>query len=408
MNTSRKFPKKSKNLFFQILILALFLTFGLLRVFALEEKPNQNGAMLLVLEDCDNDDNDSTPPFGDMLSLINSKSEPVKKFRGLRIKSAFNGPRFISVSEDGRFFVVCENVPGNLIMYETATFSQLWTLWMNIRSAVFANDLIYAVNNHNVFAIDNTGTIVKHARLGGLDIAVDPKHNCLWIVGNDIKKCNLDLELQLKTELTLYDVNTDALSVDISSDGSIWIAKQNINQEYGRPTLYDAKMGALSVDISPDGSIWIAEQNINQEYGSKNRLVKRSLNGEVLKIIDLDFSPIRLRINSFDGSLWTTGMTKEKDFSKIGDEWPETLDELNKLIGTNVETFTRKYDSEGNLLFEISEGGYSIELDQSDSSVWLADKTNIWHYSGNGRNLGSYAGSSDAQKWLAIVPASNK
>jgi len=56
------------------------------------------------------------------------------------------------------------------------------------------------------------------------------------------------------------------------------------------------------------------------------------------------------------------------------------------------------------LIFEISEGGYSIELDPSDGSVWIANKTNIWHYSANGWNLASYSGSSDGQKWLAIIP----
>jgi len=337
---------------------------------ALKEAPDETGTMLLVLEDCDSDNKDSTLPFGDVVSLLNSKCELVKKFRGLRIQSTFSGPRAISASEDGRFFVVCENVPGKLIMYETATLRELWSLWMDISSAVFANDLIYAVNGNNVFAIDNTGTIVKHSRLGGADITVDTKHDCLWIVGDDVKKCNLDLELQFKTKLTL-----------------------------------DAdKTGALSVDVSPDGSIWIAEQHIRQEYGSKNRLVKRSLYGGILKIVDLDFSPVRVRIDRYDSSAWTTGMRKERDFSRIGDEWPETLDELNELVITKTETFTRKYDSEGNLIFEISEGGYSIELNQSDRSVWIAGKTNIWHYSDSGQNLTSYAGSSDGQKWLAIVP----
>ena len=180
----------------------------------------------------------------------------------------------------------------------------------------------------------------------------------------------MDLQLQFETKLTLDVINT----------------------------------GALSADVHTDGSIWIAEQNVRQEYGSKNRLVKRSPDGGILKKIDMDFSPMRVRIDRSDGSIWTTGMRNERDFSGIGDEWPETLDELNELVKTKTETFTRKYNSEGNLIFEISEGGYSIELDQSDRSAWIAGKKNIWHYSPNGRNLGSYAGSSDGQKWLEIVP----
>jgi len=374
MYASCKHSNTVKHVLIHLLMLALFLMSGPQLIFALEETPNETGTMLLVLEDCDSDNRDSTPPYGDLVSLLNSKGELIRKYHSLEIQSTFSGCTKISASEDGRFFVVCENAPNKLTMCETATRKELWSLWMDFESAVFANDLIYAVNRNNVFAIDNTGTIVKHSRLGGFDIAVDPKHDCLWIVGFDVKKCNLDLELQFKTKLTL-DVN---------------------------------KTGAFSVDVSPDGSIWIAEQNIRQEYGSKNRLVKRSLYGGILKTIDLDFSPIRLRIDKYDGSVWTTGMTRERDFSGIGDEWPETLDELNELVKTEIETFTRKYDSEGNLIFEISEGGYSIELDPSDRSAWIAGKKNIWHYSANGQNLASYAGSSDGQKWLAIIPGKSK
>ncbi len=338
---------------------------------ASKEAPDETGTMLLMLEDCDSDNKMSTFPHGDEVSLLNSKGELVRKFYGLRIQSTFSGPRNISVSEDGRFYVVCENAPGKLTMYETATHRELWTLWMDIRSAAFANDMIYAVNAYNVFAINNTGTIVKHARLGGLDIAVDTKHDCLWIVGLDVKKCNLDLQIDFKVKLTLDPTHT----------------------------------GGFSVDVNPDGSIWVAEQNVHREYGSRNRLVKISPDGNILKTIDLDFSPIRVRIDRSDGSVWTTGWRKgPRDFSRIGDEWPETLDELNDLVKTNTGTFTRKYDSEGNLIFEISKGGYSIELDPSDRSAWIASKKNVWHFSANGRKLSSYACSSDCQKWIAIVP----
>jgi hypothetical protein len=341
------------------------------RILASEEVPNEAGAMVLVLENCDSNNKMSTFPHRDEVSLLNSKGKLIRKFHGFDIYNTVNGCKKISASEDGRFFVVCENAPSKLTMYETSTRRKLWSLWMDFNSAVFANDLIYAVNNQNLFAIDNKGTIVKHSRLGGFDIAVDPEHDCLWIVGSDVKKCNLDFQMVFKARLKLGHYHNT---------------------------------GAFSVDANPDGSVWIAEQNIRQQYEGKNRLVKRSPDGVILKTVNLRFSPIRVRINRSDGSVWTTGRINERDFSKIGDEWPDTLDELNDLVKTNTGTFTRKYDSEGNLIFEISEGGYSIELDQSDGSVWIAGKKNIWHYSAEGENLASYGGSSDGQKWLAIVP----
>ena len=158
------------------------------------------------------------------------------------------------------------------------------------------------------------------------------------------------------------------------------------------------------MDFDPIGSVWITERNLDYKYGSKNRLVKRSLYGSIQKKIDLDFSPVRVCIDKFDGSVWTTGRRKERDLSGIGGDMPETLDELNELVRTKIETFTRKYDSEGNLIFEISEGGYSIELDQSDRSVWIGGKKNIWHYSAKAQLVAAYTSSSDCQKWLAIIP----
>jgi len=365
MYTSRKSSNTAKHALIHVLMLALFLMPGARRTHASEETPNKAGAMVLVLEDCDSDNDLSTPPNGDVVSLLTSRGELVRKYYGLGII----GCGLVSASEDGRYFIVFENV-GKLTMYETSTNRVPWSLWMDIKSAVFANDMIYAINAYNVFVIDKTGTIVKHARFGGLDIAVDTKHDCLWIVGLDVKKCNLDLKIESRVNLTLDITHT----------------------------------GGFSVDVNPDGSVWVAEQNVHQEYGSENRLVKISPNGSILKTIDLDFSPIRLRVDKSDGGIWTTGRIKKRDFSKIGDEWPETIDELNELVKTEIETFTRKYDSEGNLIFEISEGGYSIELDPMDGSAWIAGKKKIWHYSAGGQNLGSYAGSYDGQKSLAIVP----
>jgi len=345
-------------------MLAMVLMLGPRLTLASEEAPNEAGARLLVLDDCDDDNKIRTAPYGDTVSLLNSKGELVRKFHGF----TFSGPINISVSEDGRFFTVCDRTPNTFAVYETATGMKLWSLLGIFNSAVFANSLLYASNTESIFAIDNTGIIVKHARIVAYDMAIDRARDYFWISGLDIKKYNLDLEPVLTVERI-----------------------RGIR-------------GPLLVEVNPDGSIWIAQGDAYEQYSSENRLVKVSPEGMVLQIINLDFSPVRVRVDRSDGSVWTTGKIKERDFSRIGDEWPDTLDELNDLVKTETETFTRKYDSEGNLIFEISKGGYSIELDQSDGSAWLAGKKNIWHYSANGRNLGSYAGSSDGQKWLAIIP----
>ena len=323
---------------------------------ASKETHDTNGARLLVLDNCD------TPPFGDAVILLNSKGELVREIHGLTMDENFGGGRTISASEDGRFFVVCQNVADRLTVYETATCRELWSLSGIFKSAVFSNGLVYALNTESVFAIDHTGTIVNHSRIGGLDIAVDPSHDCLWIVGLDVKKCNLDLQM--------------IMTVDpIKGAG-----------------------GAFSVDVNPDGSVWIAERHIPQVNGSQNRLLRISPDGSILKTIDPNLSPRRVRVDGSDGSVWTTGTNQ--NFSKVGDDWPETIVELNNLI---TEIHTRKYDSEGKLLLNIAQGGYSIDLDPSDGSVWIAGQTKLWHYSRDGTKLGTHNRVSAGQKWLAVI-----
>lgn len=368
MYASRKPSNMSKHFLIRLLILAAVLIPGPRQILASEESLNDAGAMVLVLEDCDSDNKLSTDPYGDTAFLLNSKCEFVRKFHGLNITSAFCSPRKISVSEDGRFFAVCERGPNTLVVYETATGRKMWSLTGIFNSAVFANNLLYATHYESVFAIDSSGIIVKHARIDAYDMAFDQTRNCFWISGLDIKKCNLDLEPVLTIERI------------------------------------KGIRGPLLIDVNPDGSIWIAQKDAYDRYNSENRLVKVSPEGKILQTINLEFSPVRVCIDRSDGSVWTTGKRKERDFSRFGDELPENLDVLNELVTRKTEVFTCKYDSEGNWIFVISKGGYAIELDQSDGSAWIAGRENIWHYSAKGRLLAAYTGSSDCQKWVAIIP----
>jgi len=225
------------------------------------------------------------------------------------------------------------------------------------------------LNNESVFAVDNTGTIIKHSRIGGFDIVFDKSGDCLWIVEQDIKKCSLDLEIIM----TVDPIRHGACSVDINPDGSIWIA--------------DRFAGKLKADAP---------------YG---RLLKISSQGEILKAIDLNISPVCVRVNKSDGSVWITGTReRHRDFSVFGDDWPDTIDALNNLVGDETESYTLKYDAKGNLLVSIAKGGSSIDLDSSDGSVWIADRKKIWRYFSTGTILTEQTEVSDGQKWIAAVP----
>ncbi len=341
--------------------------------FASKQVPESAKATVLVLDDCDSDNRNSTPPHGDAVSLLNSRGELVRPVtRGLAIGRNWSGCRAISVSEDGRFFVVCEDAVNQTSVYEMSTGRKIWSLSGLFRSAVFAKGLVYALARDSIYAIDNTGTIVKHSRIGsGIDIAFDSSRNCLWIVGTNVKKCNLDLEILMKAD-------------PIRGGG-----------------------GAFSVDVNADGSIWVAAQHMRcrpPRDGSENGLLKISPEGRLMKTIDVEFSPQRVRVDRSDGSVWTTGSILHRDYSRIGEEWPETLAELDALTNIGIRTYTHKYNSDGNLLVSLTDGGTSIDLDPSDGSVWIAGKRSISHCSRTGANLATYTGVTGNQKWLAVVP----
>ncbi|MBC8217751.1 MAG: hypothetical protein H8E73_04745 [Planctomycetes bacterium] len=354
------------------LLLALLITISVPKTgLASKEERDPDRTTLLALGKYDNDNDHRTSPHSEAVLLLNSRGELVRQIPRLSASQGFGGCRGISVSQDGRFFVVCGFSGEGISMYRTSNGIKLWSLAGFFRSAVFADGMIYAVAAESVYAIDRTGTIVKHSRTGwAIDIAFDSRSKCLWTVGMDIKKYSMDLKLLFEVRLPSGTMNS----------------------------------GTFSIDLNPDGSVWVADRNAYGRETNGNRLMKISPDGRLLKVVHLDFCPQRVRVNRSDGSVWTTGRVRRQDYSRIGDEWPETAAELDKLIEVAVESYTCKYDSEGELLVKNTQGGTSIEVDPSDGSVWIAGGKSILHYSSTGDNLATYRGISGNQKWLAIVP----
>jgi outer membrane protein assembly factor BamB len=334
---------------------------------------------ILLMQDSDRDF--KLAPFEDPVIAYGSNGKTTRKVGDLNLCQTVGGSRSLSVAPNGRFFVVTENVGNKITAYETDTGKRLWSLDGGYTAAIVAsNGLVYALFSAGLIYGDklvtiDQGKIVKEAKLGGFDIVLDSEHNALWLTGADIKKCDLEL-----TQLQQLDPIP-------------WCG--------------------VSVDVNADGSVWVAEREHRDVKGSRDRLLKISPGGEIIKTVDLKFSPACLRVDRGDGSVWVTGgMWRPPLGARILEKIEKRTGRIR--IGKPVRDFltrgggsnwTHKYDANGTLLHEIKRGGFTIDIDRTDGSLWIAGPTKVYHYSRHAEKLGQAGGvAADEQKYIAVVP----
>lgn len=182
---------------------------------------------ILVLDNCDSDY--KVPPFTDSVLFLNSEGKVINQISGLNICQNIGSNRAISASQDGKFFVVCENVADKISAYNTSTGNLLWSIQGKYTSAVVAQGIVYALTSddtiygNGIQAVDRGGEIIKQStQINGYDIVIDPNGIFLWVVGDDIKKCDMNLRV-IKV---IKAIKWCAVSVDINIDGSIWVAER--------------------------------------------------------------------------------------------------------------------------------------------------------------------------------------
>ena len=346
-----------------------------------EKRPVTASAGLLLLEDCDDDFR--KPPFNDTVTLFCSREDPVRKVSDLNICQTVGGCRAVSVA--GRFFTVCENVGNRIGAYELSTGRRLWSLKGETAGDEFTaatvspNGLVYALSSHGtiygdqILVIDEEGRIARRASVGGFDLVLDAERGALWLTGKSIKKCDLDLNVL----------------VEVTAVG--WCA--------------------VSVDVDREGAVWVAERDHPNVAGSTNRLLKLSSSGQILRSIGLSFSPLCVRVDRSDGSVWVTGKAVSKS---AGQRFLDSLEKRTGRLPTgktlrrfltrpNIHPGTRRFDKNGTLLCEIKQGGFSLDLDPVDGSSWIAGDEKVYHYSRQGKRLARFrAGSWD--KYIVVVP----
>lgn len=332
-----------------------------------------------------------TPPFEDTVTMLGSEGKPLRKVSDLSICETVGGCRSLAVARDGRFFTVCENVGNKLTAYQLSTGERLWSLRAetiaarDFTSAIVSPDgLVYAlagdgtIYGSQTLVIDEKGRIIRQAQVGGFDLTVDAERGVLWLVGKTIKKCDLELRV-------LLEVNPVG-----------WCA--------------------VSIDHDRDGSVWVAERQHSNVSVSTNRLIKITAAGAVSKSVGLPFSPLCLRVDRSDGSVWVTGSgLKESATGRLLSSIERRTGRLptgnplhDFLSAPRAWSKTRKYDENGVMLCELERGGFSLDLDQTDGSLWIGGLERVFRYSREGTALGQSSRGSANQKYIAVVPGSGQ
>lgn len=327
-----------------ILILILILVFS---IFPKVSVKNVSGSMpvpplVYVLEN--NDPDFRNPPFEDRLTIINpadhSKIREVARFG---IDTYIGPPRLLAAADSGHTCLIVDQLLGQLIKYDFTRNEASTIVSLRINSIyVSENGDTYiltdtAILGRTIVKMDENGNIVKEVSYGGFNIVVDDAHDSIWIVGANITRLNRNLDKRF------------------SMDPIAW--------------------AALSVDFTSDGSIWVCEGKHPEISGSKDRLLKITINGDIVKVIDLDTRPSHVSVDRNDDSFWLT-----------------------------TSRGLYKYDKDGNLLKQVeTQPRWTVKVNQSDSSVWVAGFGDVKHYTKDGVLVAAVSGFSSSQAYIDFI-----
>ncbi len=297
--------------------------------------------MVYILED--NDPDIRNPPFEDRLTIINpadhTKVRTIAKFG---ICESIGAAKRLVAKDGGLECLIVDMVSNRLVKYDFTRDEVSVMMSRSMNSIYFSeNGEIYGLTDGTIFGnkvlkMDQSGNIIKETSYGGFDIAVDD-HDSIWIVGANITRLNRNFNKQF------------------SIDPVAWTA--------------------LSVDFTSDGSAWICEGKHPEVVGSKDRLLKISPNGDIVKTIDFTTRPLCVSVDRNDDSLWLA-------------------------IGNGLY----KYDREGNLVKRVeTQARWTVKVNQTDGSVWVAGFGDVKHYTRDGALIAAIPGFSSSQAYMDFI-----
>lgn len=307
-----------------------------------------NSQNVWFLNDCDPDYQNI--PFNDSLKLFQSDGSEIMSKSGFNICQQLSGTRLLAVTSNGDYCWLSENVGNKL-----SKIDKNGNLIKQIDKSIGAIDIC---SNGNIFALgtngtimgdsiyifDSIGNVLKSAPYGGIDLVVDEAHNAVWIVGSDIKKLDL------------------SLSLDFVIDPIAWTA--------------------MSVDFSTDGSVWVGEGEYVPGNG-QDRILHISQTGIIIDSISLVSRPNCIRVNRKDGNIWIASISlysldhTNLTLNQIANGGFTLSIDNNENIWIAGYFNLRKYSKSGSLLIAITNFGdynqayiatekdYSLSIDEN-------------------------------------------
>lgn len=310
---------------------------------------NRKPTIVWVLHDEDPDYRN--PPFGDTLQALDEEGHMLTGITGINISQTIGGWRAITAVDRGRAVLLCEfGRYGSLAKYDLMG-NKLFSIDRNVYAAdAGASATIYAlssagtIDGESLLKISPDGSILAEAPFGGIDLVANEEHQGLFVVGVDIKYFDPDLNFHWSIDPIGYA----AVSVDVSSDGSAWVA--------GR--------------LHPSGS-------------GSDCLLHVSNEGELLHAIPLLFSPACVRVDLKDDSVCVAG---------------------------RAPGAVAKYDHEGRQVFtipletsEVASGAFSLAVDEA-GIIWVGTMTDVRKYSPDGAlQLITSRFATESHTWISIA-----
>lgn len=268
----------------------------------------------------DADDTWDAPPFEDVLLVLTSDGMTIKYHAQFGTDSGLGGMHPLAALPEGGLAVLAEQLSGRVGLY-TLAGEPLWSLDEPANSAnLLSTGSAYvltdsgSISGKSILLVDlDSGSVLKEAPFGGVHLAVDEGNGAVWVVGDNIKRMSLDLEL------------------DFMIDPITW--------------------AALCVDTTSDGSAWIGEALYTGMTGSQQRMLKVSSAGMLVNSVELKGRPYAASVDLRDDSVW---VATSNELLKLDAEG-------NPLVSIDSRTYSVCVDPEDGSLWAAHPGGVIVQ-----------------------------------------------